>query len=567
MGKKIVIVGGVAGGASVAARVRRLDETAEITMFEKGPNVSFSNCALPYYLSGTVKNAADIVLMTPEKFQQRYNINARTETEVIDVDPEMQIVTYINQRTGKQAQQSYDELFLAPGATLILPQTIKGITNANVFTVRNVPDIEKLQNYLVDNSIQKVTVIGGGFIGLEIAENLIKAGRKVALIEATSHVMQPLDEDMAQILHKELVDNGVNLIVSDAVTEISKDEVTLKSGKKLATEAVVAAIGVQPEVTLAKKIGVHLGETGAIAVNHHYQTNLPHVYAVGDAIEVTNMLTRKKQRLDLAFPAQMEARHAADHIYGRTTQQRGVLGSQVIRLFHLNAASTGLTEKQCDEQGINYSAVTVIPKDKVALMPNVHSLFLKLVFGYPTGEILGAQAIGMSEVDKQINVIATAITLHAHVEDLQDLELCYQPLFSTTKNAVNFAGLVATNILNGEYKQVPVSAVRQLVKDKAFIIDARERDEYAQGHVKGAVNIPLSEFRDRLSEIPKDQPVYVHCLTSLRSYNMVRALVNLGYTNVHNIVGSFLGISEYNYYHDLVDDRESIVDHYKFDLD
>ncbi|WP_125982243.1 FAD-dependent oxidoreductase [Loigolactobacillus iwatensis] len=567
MGKKIVIVGGVAGGASVAARVRRLDETAEITMFEKGPNVSFSNCALPYYLSGTVKNAADIVLMTPEKFQQRYNINARTETEVVDVDPEMQIVTYINQRTGKQAQQSYDELFLAPGATPILPQTIKGITNANVFTVRNVPDIEKLQNYLVDNSIQKVTVIGGGFIGLEIAENLIKAGRKVALIEATSHVMQPLDEDMAQILHKELVDNGVNLIVSDAVTEISKDEVTLKSGKKLATEAVVAAIGVQPEVTLAKKIGVHLGETGAIAVNHHYQTNLPHVYAVGDAIEVTNMLTRKKQRLDLAFPAQMEARHVADHIYGRTTQQRGVLGSQVIRLFNLNAASTGLTEKQCDEQGIEYSAVTVIPKDKVALMPNVHSLFLKLVFGYPTGEILGAQAIGMSEVDKQINVIATAITLHAHVEDLQDLELCYQPLFSTTKNAVNFAGLVATNILNGEYKQVPVSAVRQLVKDKAFIIDARERDEYAQGHVKGAVNIPLSEFRDRLSEVPKDQPVYVHCLTSLRSYNMVRALVNLGYTNVHNIVGSFLGISEYNYYHDLVDDRESIVDHYKFDLD
>ncbi|ATO54375.1 FAD-dependent oxidoreductase [Loigolactobacillus coryniformis] len=567
MGKKIVIVGGVAGGASVAARVRRLDGAAEITMFEKGPNVSFSNCALPYYLSGTVENADDIVLMTPEKFKQRYNINARTETEVTDVDAERQMVTYIDQRTGEQAQQSYDELFLAPGATPILPKAIKGITSPNVFTVRNVPDIEKLQNYLISNDIQKVTVIGGGFIGLEIAENLIKAGRKVALIEATSHVMQPLDEDMAQILHKELIDNGVNLIVSDAVAEISKDEVTLKSGKKIATEAVIAAIGVQPEVTLAQKIGVRLGETGAIAVNHHYQTNLPHIYAVGDAIEVTNMITRKKQRLDLAFPAQMEARHAADHIYGRTTQQRGVLGSQVIRLFHLNAASTGLTEKQCDEQGINYSAVTVIPKDKVGLMPNAHSLFLKLIFGCPTGEILGAQAIGMSEVDKQINVIATAITLHAHVEDLQDLELCYQPLFSTTKNAVNFAGLVATNILNDEYKQVPVSAVRQLVKDKAFIIDARERDEYTQGHVEVAVNIPLSEFRDRLSEIPNDQPVYVHYLTSLRSYNMVRALVNLGYTNVHNIVGSFLGISEYNYYHDLVDDREPIVDHYKFDLE
>lgn len=317
---------------------------------------------------------------------------------------------------------------------------------------------------------------------------------------------------------------------------------------------------------MAEKIGVKLGDTGAIAVNQGYQTNLPHIYAVGDAIEVTNMITRKKQRLDLAFPAQMEARAASDHMYGRHVTQRGVIGSQVIKLFKMNAASTGLTETQCLENGIDYDIAMIIPKDKVALMPNAKPLYFKLIFGVPSGEILGAQAVGESGVDKQVDVIATMISMHGHVEDLQNLELCYQPMFSTAKNAVNMAGLVATNLLNGEFKQVRMSEVRDLVESGAMIVDAREPKEYKDGHIKDAINIPLSEFRDRLDEIPHNVPVYVHCLSSQRSYNMVRALGNLGYTNIYNIVGSFLGLSEYEYYHDTVDDREPIIDGYRFDL-
>ncbi|WP_334330112.1 FAD-dependent oxidoreductase [Companilactobacillus sp. HBUAS59699] len=566
MSKKVLVVGGVAGGASVAARVRRLDENAEVTMFEKGPNVSFSNCALPYHLSGTIKNADDIVLMTPQQFKMQYNIDAEVNTEVIDADYKDKTVTIKDTITGETSKRDYDELVLSPGAVPILPESIKGIHNENVFTVRNVEDIKALAGYIEDHDANNITVVGGGFIGLEVMENLVEGGKNVALVEAAHHIMATIDDDMAQILHKEVIDNGVNLVVDDGVSEISDTEVTLASGKTISTDVVVMAIGVKPDVALAEKIGVKLGDTGAIAVGQGYQTNLPHIYAVGDAIEVTNMITRKKQRLDLAFPAQMEARAASDHMYGRQTTQRGVIGSQVIKLFMMNAASTGLTEKQCLENGIDYDIAMIIPKDKVVLMPNAKPLYFKLIFGVPSGEILGAQAVGESGVDKQVDVIATMISMHGHVEDLQNLELCYQPMFSTAKNAVNMAGLVATNILNGEFKQVRMSEVRGLVESGAMIVDAREPKEYKEGHIKGAINIPLSEFRDRLDEIPHNVPVYVHCLSSQRSYNMVRALGNLGYTNIYNIVGSFLGLSEYEYYHDKVDDREPIIDGYRFDL-
>lgn len=566
MNKKIVVVGGVAGGASVAARVRRLDESAKVTMFEKGPNVSFSNCSLPYHLSGTIENADDIVLMHPDKFKRQYNIDAVVNTEVIDADYKDKTVTVKNLLTDQISKVDYDELVLSPGAVPIVPKSIKGVDGSNIFTVRNVEDIKALQNRIVETKAKNITVVGGGFVGLEVMENLVEAGKNVALVEAAHHIMATIDDDMAQILHKELLDNKVNLIVDDGVSEISASEVTLKSGKTIPTDVVVLAIGVTPDVALAEKIGVKLGDTGAIAVNQSYQTNLPHVYAVGDAIEVTNMITRKKQRLNLAFPAQMEARAAADHMYGRTVMQRGVIGSQVIKLFKMNAASTGLTEKQCLENGIDYDVAMIIPKDKVALMPNAKPLYFKLIFGVPSGEIMGAQAVGESGVDKQVDVIATMISMHGHVEDLQNLELCYQPMFSTAKNAVNMAGLVATNILNGEFRQVRLSEVRGLVESGAFIIDSREPNEYKAGHIKGAINIPLSEFRDRFDEIPHNVPVYVHCLSSQRSYNMVRALGNLGYTNIYNIVGSFLGLSEYEYYHDTVDDREPIIDGYRFDL-
>lgn len=566
MGKKIIVVGGVAGGASVAARVRRLDEDAEITMFEKGPDVSFSNCALPYHLSGTIENADDIVLMSPEQFKKQYNINAVTNTEVIDVSAENRTVQIRDLVTKSIKTYNYDELFLSPGAVPKMPSDIKGIDNDNVFSVRNVVDIRKIQGYIEEHDVQNITVVGAGFIGLEVTENLIKAGKDVTLVGSSKHVLRNMDDDLAQIIHKQLMEHGVRLLLNHKVVEFTDDEVIFDSGENVPTEMVIMAVGVKPEVSLAKKIGVKLGETGAIAVNQNYQTNLPHVYAVGDAIEVVNMLTRKKERLDLAFPAQIEARDAVNHAYGRLVHQHGVIGSQVIGVFGLNAASTGLSEEQCQKNGIEYRVAMVAPKDKVALMPDVHPIFLKLVFSYPTGEILGAQAVGLSQVDKQIDVIATMITMHGYVEDLQNLELCYQPMFSTAKNAVNMAGLVATNILNDEYKQISLTKVRDLVDDGAFIIDAREPDEFAEGHIKGALNIPLSQFRDRLDEIPRNKPVYIHCLTSQRSYNMVRALNNLGYTNIYNIVGSFSGLSEYEYFRDIHNDREPIVTGYKLDL-
>lgn len=557
--KKIVIVGGVGGGASVAARVRRLDEFADITMFEKGPNVSFSNCSLPYHLSGVIPNADDIVLKTPEQFKNQYNIKAVVNSEVISADPQNKIVQVKNVKTGEVTKYAYDELVLSPGAKPIMPTTIKGIDNENVFSVRNVVDIKKIQEYLTDKKVADVAVIGGGFIGLEVSENLVEAGKHVSVIEASSQVLQTVDDDFAQLVHKNLYDHGVNLILDDGLSAISDTEVTLASGKKIKAQAVIMAIGVQPETTLATKIGCKLGTTGGIAVDQHFETSIPHVYAVGDAIEVTNRLTRKKTRLALAFPAQIQARDVADHIYGRKVNNRGVIGTSVIHLFDLNVSSTGLTEKVCRSEGIDYRCAVVIPQNRVSIMPNTSPIFFKLIFAYPSGEILGVQAIGQSSVDKQINVIATMISMNGNISDLTHLELAYSPWFSTAKNAVNMAGLVAENILNGEYPTIPVTKVRQLVEKDAFIIDAREPNEYQAGHIINAVNIPLSQFRQRLDEIPTDIPVYIHCQSSQRSYNMVRALINRGFTNITGISGSFLELSNYEYFKDQTTDRKPII--------
>ncbi|KRM44523.1 pyridine nucleotide-disulfide oxidoreductase [Lentilactobacillus parafarraginis] len=566
MSKKIVVIGGVAGGASVAARARRLDEDAKVVMFEKGPNVSFSNCALPYHLSGTIADAEDIVLMDPKQFKAQYNIDAIVNHEVVGINPIAKTVEVRNVLTDDVTAEDYDELFLSPGATPILPRSIKGIDHENVFTIRNVVDIKKIKSFLDDNQIKDVSVIGGGFIGIETAENMNKGGYHVTLVEGMPHILGTIDDDMAQIIQKTMIDHDVDVITNDTLTEITDDDITLASGKTVKSGAVIMAVGVKPDTELAKKTGIKLGVTGGIKVDQNYQTNLPHIYAVGDAIELTNRMTRKPAKLNLAFPAQLEARQAVDHVYGRQIRNRGIIGSQCIPVFEMNVASTGLTEKQCQDEKIDYRSVMVIPKDKVALMPNAKPLYFKLVFAYPTGEILGAQAVGESAVDKQVDVIAAMITNHQYVEDLESLELCYQPMFSTAKNAVNMAGLVATNILNDEYKQVNVSEVRSLVESGATIIDVREKFEYEAGHIKNAINIPMSEFRDRLDEIPTGRPVYVHCLSGQRSYNVVRALNNMGYTNIYNISGSFLGISEEEYYRDVTEKREPIMTEYRFDL-
>lgn len=563
MSKKYVIVGGVAGGASVAARLRRLDENAEIIMFEKGPHVSFSNCALPYYLSGTVPTSKKLILNTPENFKQRYNIDARVNQEVIKINRDEKTVQVKDLTTGKTYEESYDKLVLSPGAKPIVPK-LEGIDKPHVFTIRNVVDIENVYNYLQENNVQDIAVIGGGFIGVEVAENLKLADYNVTLIEFANQVLAPFDYDMAQIIHKELFDKGVNLILNDGLAKVSDDFVETQSGKKVTAQAVVLAIGVRPETTLAEEAGLEIGKLGGIKVDANYRTSDPDIYAVGDAIEVYHRLTHQPTRLALAGPAQKQARAVADHIYGIPNRNRGVIGSLSLRVFDLNLAATGLNARTAEKAGITFDSVYIFPNDKVGIMPDSHPLHFKLIYEVPTGKILGAQAIGKGNVDKRIDVIAAMIHMNATLEDLKDLELSYSPLLGTAKDVVNQAALVALNQLQSRYQEVKVSDVRKLVEENAFIIDARERREFERGHLKNAVNIPLSEFRKRLDEIPKDRPVYIHCRSGQRSYNMVMALKNMGYDNVYNIAGSFMGICLYEYFNDITTGREKIVTEYNF---
>ena len=564
MNKRILIIGGVAGGASVAARARRLDAGAEIIMFERGPHVSFSNCSLPYYLSGVVGNSDALLMMSPEKFKKSYDIDARVNSEVTAINRDKKTIEIKNTLTGDVHEEAYDVLVMAPGASPVKPRSISGIDGKNVYTVRNVADIVHLKAGLEAAGAENTAVIGGGFIGIEVAENLAKAGKKVTVVEAMSQILAPFDYDMVQMLHKELLDNGVSLIVDDGVKTIEEKQITLASGKTVPADAVILAIGVAPETGLAKAAGLEIGETGGILVDHNYRTSDKNIYAVGDAIEVFDRMTGKPSRLALAGPALRQARAAADAMYGIPNDNRGVIGSCALRVFGLNAAATGLNERNARKAGIPCDSVYVIPGDKVGIMPGSAPMHFKLVFEVPTGRILGAQAIGRGNVDKRVDVIAAMVSMNGTIRDLKNLELCYSPVFGTARDVVNQAALVAENILYGRFRQVPVTQVRSLVEEQAFIVDVREKGEYEVGHLKGSVNIPLSELRERTDEIPKDRPVYLHCRSSQRSYNALMALQGRGYENVVNISGSFLGICLYEYYNDVTMGREKIVTEYNF---
>ncbi|MBD7916501.1 FAD-dependent oxidoreductase [Clostridium sp. Sa3CUN1] len=565
MMKKILIVGGVAGGASAATRLRRLSEEDNIIMFEKGPHVSFSNCGLPYHLSGVIDEVDKLLLMSPEKFKAQYNIEARVNSEVLAIDRKNKEIEVKNYLTGEVYKESYDKLILSPGAKPIVPN-IKGLDKVNIFTIRNVVDIDKLNKFVKELNAKDIAVIGGGFIGVEVAENLRKAGYNVSLIEAMEQILKPFDYDMVQILHKEMYDKGINLILGDRVESFEENKVVLESGRKVNAKAVVMAIGVTPEIALAKEAELEIGVTGAIKVDSNYKTSDEDIYAVGDAIEVYNALTHSMSKLSLAGPALKQARSVADHINGKKGLNKGYIGSSAIKVFDYNAASTGLNEGliKALNMNINYDIVRLITNDKVGIMPDSKPIHFKLLFEVPTGKILGAQAIGMGDVAKRVDIIATMIKLGGTIEDLKDLELCYAPPYSTAKDVVNYAGYIASNILNGDFKQVNVDKVRELVENNAYIIDVREIREYENGHIKGSKNIPLSQLRERIDEIPKDIPVYLHCRTGQRSYNATLALQNLGYNNIYNITGSFLGLSFYEYYNDLTTKRESIVTKYNF---
>lgn len=566
MKRKILIVGGVAGGASAAARLRRNSEEDEIIMFEKGPHVSFSNCSLPYHLSGMVENADDLVLMEPELFLTQYNIEARVNNEVVSINKEEKYIAVKDLLTDKTYNEYYDKLILSPGARPIVPR-IPGIETVNVYTVRNVVDIDILNNAVKNSSTKNISVIGGGFIGVEVAENLGKAGYNVSLVEGTDQILRPFDYDMVQIFHKELYDKGINLIVGDKVEKFEENKVILASGKSLEADVVVMAIGVAPETSLAKEAGLEIGATGAISVDKNYKTSDEDIYAIGDSIEIYNALTHTKTKLSLAGPALKQARTAADSIHHKNTSNKGFIGSSAIKVFDYNGASTGLNESLIKvlDLKIDYDIVRIIPSDKVGLMPDASPMHFKLLYEVPTGKILGAQAIGKGDVTKRIDLIAAVIKFEGTLEDLKDLELSYAPPYSTAKDVVNYAGYVGSNLLNGDFKQVNVDKVRTLVENNEYIIDVREKYEYDQGHIKGAVNIPLSELRKRINEIPKDKKIYLHCRSGQRSYNAVLALQKLGFNNLYNIAGSYLGLSFYEYFNDKALNRESIITEYNFD--
>ncbi len=561
---KYVIVGGVAGGASTAARLRRLDESAEIVMFERGPHVSFSNCCLPYRLSNQIEAHDDLVLMNPTVFHKQYNITARVQSEVIAIDRANKSVT-VRQSDGKEYTESYDKLILSPGANAIVPP-LEGHENAKVFIVKNVADISKLYDYINgDNGVKKVTVVGGGFIGVEVAENLVEGGFDVSLVEAEDQILRPFDYDMVQIMHKEMSDHGVKLVLGKKAVKYDKNNLILEDGTVVEGDAVVMAIGVKPDTALAASAGIELGKYGHIKVNANWQTLTDdNVYAVGDAVEVINAITFRPFGLPLAGPAQKQARQAANHIYGIIPQNRGFIGSSCIKVFDYNGAATGLNERLCKMDGIAYDITYIIPQDKVGIMPESAPFFFKVIYEVPTGRILGAQAISKGDAAKRVDVVATVIKYGGTLHDMADLELCYAPTMSTAKDPTNMAALVSLNLLGNKFKQVRVSEVRALVESGAYIVDVREPHEYEKSHIKGAVNVPLSQIRDRISEIPKDKPVYLHCRSSQRSYNACLALQANGFENIYNISGSFLGISFYEYFNDMISGREKIVTDYNF---
>ena len=567
---KVLIVGGVAGGASAAARLRRLDERAEIVVFERGEHVSFSNCALPYYLGGEVSDWEDLLMMTPAGLKKRFNLDVRVRQEVTAILREEKEVVVRDLASGGEYRESYDKLILAPGAAPLRPKSVAGQDGENVFSVRDVNDVRRLREYLETNAVSDVAVCGGGFIGMEVTENLVRAGYAVTLVGRNRQVMPRFDEDMAQLLHKELLDRGVTLRLGCEAREITPEG--LRAAVKATGEeffvpagAVVMALGVTPETALAEKAGLRIGPTRAIAVNHNFQTSDPDIYAVGDAAETYDRLARRPGVLTQAGPAQRQARAAADHICGLNSVSRGFIGATCLRVFGLNAACVGLSAAAAEKAGIPCEIAYVLPSDKVGIMPDAETMAFKLVFEVPTGRILGAQAIGKGDAVRRVDVVGTLLSMNGTLEDLKELELCYSPVYGTAKDVVNLAALVGLNLLNGRMRQVRVDEVRGLVESGAYIIDVREKGEFARGHLKGAVNIPLSGFRERLDEVPRDRPVYLHCRSSQRSYYACCQLRNNGWTNVFNISGSYLGICLHEYYHDVADGREPIVTAYNFD--
>lgn len=534
---KTVIIGGVAGGASAAARLRRLDESAEIIILERGEFVSFANCGLPYYIGGVITDRKNLTLQTPESFKSRFNIDVRVKNEAVKINPDAKTVTVKNLDTDRIYEESYDYLILSPGAEPVRPD-IDGIDSGNVFTLRNIPDTIKIKKYIESKKPQSAVVIGGGYIGVEMAENLREAGLQVSIIELADHLIAPLDFDMAADVHRFIKEKGIRLYLNNGVKAINGDTIILQNGE-INAEMIIMSVGVRPETSLARECGIETDSRGSILVDKYMKTSIQNIYAVGDAVKTEDFITKSAAFIPLAGPANKQGRIAADNIAGLRSEYTGTQGSAVLKLFDMTVATTGLNEKNAKAAGIDYDKTYIYSGSHASYYPGASNLSIKALWNKKTLKIIGAQIIGFDGVDKRLDVLATAIRFEAKITDLTGLELCYAPPFGSAKDPVNMLGFVAENIITGKIRQFFWHDIEKLPHDESVtLLDVRTQTEVQRGKINGFIHIPVDSLRERISEIPKDKPVYVHCHTGLRSYIACRILAGCGY-DCFNLAGGW----------------------------
>lgn len=538
---KYVIIGGVAGGATAAARLRRIDEKSDILLLEKGKYISYANCGLPYYIGGVIAEREKLLVQTPASFGQRFRVDVRVENEVTAISPQNKTIT-IRTADGREYEETYDKLLLSPGATPVRPP-LEGIDSEGIFTLRNVEDTDRIKSYLTEHAVKRAVVVGAGFIGLEMAENLHHAGVAVSVVEMGNQVMAPIDFSMAAPVHQHLIQKGVSLYLEEGVTHFQRSEqgitVFLKSGKTIPADMVLLSIGVRPATALAKQAGLKIGEAGGIWVNEYLETSEKDIYAVGDAIEYPHPLTGKPWLNYLANPANRQGRIVADNmVFGNTVVYEGAIGTSIAKVFDMTVASTGLAAKRLKQWGMEYQSSVTHSASHAGYYPDALPLTLKLTFHPVTGKLYGAQCIGYEGVDKRIDQIAGLIKHGGTVYDLMETEHTYAPPFSSAKDPIAIAGYVASNIITSA---MPVITWRELIeqKNKILLVDTRTAEEYSFGTIPGAVNIPLDDLRKRMVEVPRNQPVVVFCAVGLRGYLAQRILMGNGYENVRNLSGGY----------------------------
>lgn len=536
---KIIIIGGVAGGATTAARIRRVDESAEIILLEKGKYISYANCGLPYYIGGVIEEREKLFVQTPEVFSTRFRVDVRTENEVIFIDRKRKTVT-VRQSSEDTYEESYDKLLISTGASPVRPP-LPGIDLNGIFTLRNVADTDRIKEYIDSHAPRKAVVVGAGFIGLEMAENLHAQGAKVSIVEMGNQVMAPIDFSMASLVHQHLMDKGVNLYLEQAVASFERDgkglKVTFKNGQSIPADIVILSIGVRPETNLARAAELTIGPAGAIAVNDYLQTSDESIYAIGDAIEYRHPITGKPWLNYLAGPANRQGRIAADNMLGAKIPYEGSIGTSIAKVFDMTVASTGLPGKRLRLEGIDYMSSTIHPSSHAGYYPDAMPMSIKITFDKQTGRLFGGQIVGYEGVDKRIDELALVIKHQGTVYDLMKVEQAYAPPFSSAKDPVALAGYVAEDMITGKANPVYWRELRDIEMENKFLLDVRTPDEFALGSLPGAVNIPLDELRDRLAELPKDRMIYTFCAIGLRGYLAYRILIQHGFEKVRNLSG------------------------------